>query len=159
MQGNLNLKVNVLNKIKGISIIVFSMLILSCSSTKPITYSIENDTNALYYGVYEFDIEIPRGQFPFEAALTIGTSKRGNITSRIVWTFQGQSFYDSVVRDLIISNGRISFNTLNSNNVSSDIQFYFTEENKIEGRVTTVDDPINGGIPGTVFYLKGQKVE
>ena len=159
MQGNLNLKVNVLNKIKGISIIVFSMLILSCSSTKPITYSIENDTNALYYGVYEFDVEIPRVQFPFEASLTIGTSKRGNITSRIVWTFQGQSFYDSVVRDLIISNGRISFNTLNSNNVSSDIQFYFTGEYKIEGRVTTVDDPINGGIPGTVFYLKGQKVK
>ena len=86
MQGNLNLKVNVLNKIKGISIIVFSMLILSCSSTKPITYSIENDPNALYYGVYEFDVEIPRVQFPFEASLTIGTSKRGNITSRIVWT-------------------------------------------------------------------------
>ena len=41
----------------------------------------------------------------------------------------------------------------------SDIQFYFTGENKIEGRVTTVDDPINGGIPGTVFYLIGQKVE
>ena len=104
------------------------MLILSCSSTKPITYSIENDTNALYYGVYEFDVEIPRVQFPFEASLTIGTSKRGNITARIVWTFQGQSFYDSVVRDLIISNGRISFNTLNSN-FSSDIQFYFTGEN------------------------------
>ena len=29
MQGNLNLKVNVLNKIKGVSILVFSMLILS----------------------------------------------------------------------------------------------------------------------------------
>ena len=37
--------------------------------------------------------------------------------------------------------------------------FILPEENKIEGRVTTVDDPINGGIPGTVFYLKGQKVE
>ena len=53
----------------------------------------------------------------------------------------------------------ISFNSKSSDGVSSDIQFYFTGENKIEGRVTTVDDPINGGIPGTVFYLKGQKVK
>ena len=159
MQGNLNLKVNVLNKIKGISILVFSMLILSCSSTKSITYSIENDTNALYYGVYEFDVEIPRIQFPFEASLTIGTSKRGNITSRIVWTFQGQSFYDSVVRDLIISNGRISFNSLSSNNVSSDIQFYFTGENKIEGYAITILDPVGGVPSGTVFKLEGLKVE
>ena len=159
MQDNLDLKVNVLNKIKGISILVFSMLILSCSSTKPITYSIEDDPNAQYYGVYEFDVEIPTVQFPWEASLTIGTSKRGNITSRIVWTFQGQSFYNSVVRNLRITDGVISFNSRSSDGVSSDIQFYFTEENKIEGRVTTVDDPINGGIPGTVFYLKGQKVE
>ena len=135
------------------------MLILSCSSTKPITYSIEDDPNAQYYGVYEFDVEIPTVQFPWEASLTIGTSKRGNITSRIVWTFQGQSFYNSVVRNLRITDGVISFNSKSSDGVSSDIQFYFTEENKIEGRVTTVDDPINGGIPGTVFYLKGQKVE
>ena len=159
MQDNLDLKVNVLNKIKGISIIVFSMLILSCSSTKPITYSIEDDPNAQYYGVYEFDVEIPTVQFPWESSLTIGTSKRGNITSRIVWTFQGQSFYDSVVRDLIISDGRISFNSLSSNNVSSDIQFYFTGENKIEGYVSVVEDPV-GGVPrGTVFQLEGLKVE
>ena len=110
MQDNLDLKVNVLNKIKGISILVFSMLILSCSSTKPITYSIEDDPNAQYYGVYEFDVEIPTVQFPWESSLTIGTSKRGNITSRIVWTFQGQSFYNSIVRSLIISDGRITFN-------------------------------------------------
>ena len=80
MQDNLDLKVNVLNKIKGISILVFSMLILSCSSTKPITYSIEDDPNAQYYGVYEFAVEIPTVQFPWESSLTIGTSKRGNIT-------------------------------------------------------------------------------
>ena len=159
MQGNLNLKVNVLNKIKGISIIVFSMLILSCSSTKPITYSIENDTNALYYGVYEFDVEIPTVQFPWESSLTIGTSKRGNITSRIVWTFQGQSFYDSVVRDLIISNGRISFNSLSSDGVSSEVQFYFTGENKIQGTVTVLEDPVGGAPRGTVFQLEGLKVE
>ena len=159
MQDNIDLKVNVLNKIKGISILVFSMLILSCSSTKPITYSIEDDPNAQYYGVYEFDVEIPTVQFPWEASLTIGTSKRGNITSRIVWTFQGQSFYNSMVRSLFISDGRITFNSRSSDGVSSEVQFYFTGENKIEGRVTTVDDPINGGIPGTVFYLKGQKVE
>ena len=159
MQDNLDLKVNVLNKIKGISILVFSMLILSCSSTKPITYSIEDDPNAQYYGVYEFDVEIPTVQFPWEASLTIGTSKRGNITSRIVWTFQGQSFYNSIVRSLIISDGRITFNSRSSDGVSSEVQFYFTGENKIEGSVTTVDDPINGGIPGTVFYLIGQKVE
>ena len=59
MQENLNLKVSELNKIKVISIIVFNMIILSCSSTKPISYNIENDPNAKYYGVYEFDIEIP----------------------------------------------------------------------------------------------------
>ena len=159
MQGNLNLKVNVLNKIKGISILVFSMLILSCSSTKPITYSIENDPNALYYGVYEFDVEIPRVQFPFEASLTIGTSKRGNITSRIVWTFQGQSFYNSIVRSLIISDGRITFNSRSSDNVSSDIQFYFTGENKIEGYAITILDPVGGVPSGTVFKLEGLKVE
>ena len=159
MQDNLDLKVNVLNKIKGISILVFSMLILSCSSTKPITYSIEDDPNAQYYGVYEFDVEIPTVQFPFEASLTIGTSKRGNITSRIVWTFQGQSFYNAMVRSLIISDGRISFNSRSSDGVSSDVQFYFTGENKIEGYVTTIEDPV-GGIPrGTVFNLEGLKVE
>ena len=159
MQDNLDLKVNVLNKIKGISILVFSMLILSCSSTKPITYSIEDDPNAQYYGVYEFDVEIPTVQFPFEASLTIGTSKRGNITSRIVWTFQGQSFYNAMVRSLIISDGRISFNSRSSDGVSSDVQFYFTGENKIEGYVTTIEDPV-GGIPrGTVFNLEGVKVE
>ncbi len=159
MQGNLSLKVNVLNKIEGISILVFSILILSCTSTKPITYSIENDPKALYYGVYEFDVEIPRVQFPFEASLTIGTSKRGNITSRIVWSFQGQSFYDSMVRNLIIADGRISFNSFNSNGVNSDVQFYFTGENKIEGYVTVILDPV-GGVPGgTVLNLEGLKVE
>ena len=159
MQGNLNLKVNVLNKIKGISILVFSMLILSCSSTKPITYSIEDDPNAQYYGVYEFDVEIPTVQFPWEASLTIGTSKRGNITSRIVWTFQGQSFYNSMVRNLIISDGRISFNSLSSDGVSSDVQFYFTGENKIKGYVTSIEDPLGGVPSGTVFNLEGLKVE
>ena len=84
MQDNLNLKVNELNKIKVISIIVFNMIILSCSSTKTISYNIENDPNAKYYGVYEFDVEIPSVQFPFEASLTIGTSKRGNITTSII---------------------------------------------------------------------------
>ena len=112
-----------------------------------------------YYGEYKFDVEIPSVVFPFEASLTIGTSKRGNLTSRIIWSFQGQSFYNSVVRNLKITDGVISFNSKSSDGVSSDIQFYFTGENKIEGRVTTVDDPINGGIPGTVFYLIGQKVE
>ena len=159
MQDNLDLKVNVLNKIKGISILVFSMLILSCSSTKPITYSIENDPNALYYGLYEFDVEIPRVQFPFEASLTIGTSKRGNITSRIVWTFQGQSFYNSMVRSLFISDGRITFNSRSSDGVSSDVRFYFTGENKLEGSATTLNDPVLGVPRGTVFYLEGLKVE
>ena len=159
MQDNLDLKVNVLNKIKGVSILVFSMLILSCSSTKPITYSIENDTNALYYGVYEFDVEIPRVPFPFEASLTIGPSKRGNITARIVWSIQGQSFYDSVVRDLIISDGRITFNSRSSDGVSSEVQFYFTGENKIEGYAITVLDPVRGVPSGTVFKLEGLKVE
>ena len=159
MQDNLDLKVNVLNKIKGISILVFSMLILSCSSTKPITYSIEDDPNAQYYGVYEFDVEIPTVQFPFEASLTIGTSKRGNITSRIVWSFQGQSFYNSIVRSISITDQGISFNSRSSDGVSSDVQFYFTGENKIEGYVTTIEDPV-GGIPrGTVFNLEGLKVE
>ena len=64
-----------------------------------------------------------------------------------------------MVRDLIISNGRISFNTLNSNNVSSDIQFYFTGENKIEGYAITVLDPVRGVPSGTVFKLEGLKVE
>ena len=159
MQDNLNLKVNELNKIKVIGIIVLNMMILSCSSSKPISNNIDNDPNAKYYGKYEFDVEIPSVVFPFEAILTIGTSKRGNLTSIIIWSFQGQSFYNSVVRNLRITDGVISFNSRSSDGVSSDIQFYFTEENKIEGRVTTVDDPINGGIPGTVFYLKGQKVE
>ena len=159
MQDNLDLKVNVFNKIKGISILVFSMLILSCSSTKPITYSIEDDPNAQYYGVYEFDVEIPTVQFPFEASLTIGTSKRGNITSRIVWTFQGQSFYNAMVRSLIISDGRISFNSRSSDGVSSDVQFYFTGENKIEGSVTVVEDAIGGAPRGMVFKLEGLKVE
>ena len=159
MQGNLNLKVNVLNKIKGISILVFSMLILSCSSTKSITYSIENDPNVLYYGVYEFDVEIPRVPFPFEASLTIGPSKRGNITSRIVWTFQGQSFYNSIVRSLIISDGRITFNSRSSDGVSSEVQFYFTGENKIQGTVTVLEDPVGGAPRGTVFQLEGLKVE
>ena len=159
MQDNLDLKVNVLNKIKGISILVFSMLILSCSSTKPITYSIEDDPNAQYYGVYEFDVEIPTVQFPFEASLTIGTSKRGNITSRIVWSFQGQSFYNSIIRSISITDQGISFNSRSSDGVSSDVQFYFTGENKIEGYVTTIEDPV-GGIPrGTVFNLEGLKVE
>ena len=142
-----------------ISSLLFSMLILSCSSTKPITYSIENDPNAQYYGVYEFDVEIPTVQFPFEASLTIGTSKRGNITSRIVWSFQGQSFYNSIVRSISITDQGISFNSRSSDGVSSDVQFYFTGENKIEGYVTTVDDPV-GGIPsGIVFNLEGLKVE
>ena len=159
MQDNLDLKVNVLNKIKGISILVFSMLILSCSSTKPITYSIEDDPNAQYYGVYEFDVEIPTVRFPFEASLTIGTSKRGNITSRIIWTFQGQSFYNSIVRSLIISDGRITFNSRSSDGVSSEVQFYFTGENKIEGYAITVLDPVRGVPSGTVFKLEGLKVE
>ena len=142
-----------------ISSLLFSMLILSCSSTKPITYSIEDDPNAQYYGVYEFDVEIPTVQFPFEASLTIGTSKRGNITSRIVWTVQGQSFYDSIVRSLSINDQGISFNSRSSDGVSSDVQFYFTGENKIEGYVTTIEDPV-GGIPrGMVFKLEGLKVE
>ena len=159
MQDNLNLKVNELNKIKVVGIIFLNMMILSCSSSKPISNNIDNDPNAKYYGKYEFDVEIPSVFFPFEASLSIGTSKRGNITSRIIWSFQGQSFYNSVVRNLRITDGVISFNSKSSDGVSSDIQFYFTEENKIEGRVTTVDDPVNGGIPGTIFYLKGQKVE
>ena len=159
MLDNLDLKVNVLNKIKGISILVFSMLILSCSSTKPITYSIEDDPNAQYYGVYEFDVEIPTVQFPCEASLTIGTSKRGNITSRIVWTFQGQSFYNSIVRSLIISDGRITFNSRSSDGVSSEVQFYFTGENKIQGTVTVLEDPVGGAPRGTVFQLEGLKVE
>ena len=159
MQDNLDLKVNVLNKIKGISILVFSMLILSCSSTKPITYSIEDDPNAQYYGVYEFDVEIPTVQFPWEASLTIGTSKRGNITSRIVWTFQGQSFYNSIVRSLIISDGRITFNSRSSDGVSSEVQFYFTGENKIVGYAVTILDPVGGVPSGTVFKLEGLKVE
>jgi hypothetical protein len=142
-----------------ISSLLFSMLILSCSSTQSISYSIENDPNAKYYGVYEFDVEIPTVQFPFEASLTIGKSKRGNITSRIVWTVQGQSFYDSIVRSLSINDQGISFNSRSSDGVSSDVQFYFTGENKIEGYVTTVDDPV-GGIPsGIVFNLEGLKVE
>ena len=142
-----------------ISSLLFSMLILSCSSTKPITYSIEDDPNAQYYGVYEFDVEIPMVQVPFEASLTIGTSKRGNITSRIVWSFQGQSFYNSIVRSISITDQGISFNSRSSDGVSSDVQFYFTGENKIEGYVTTIEDPV-GGIPrGTVFNLEGLKVE
>jgi len=159
MQDNLNLKVNELNKIKVISIIVFNMIILSCSSTKTISYNIENDPNAKYYGVYEFDVEIPSVQFPFEASLTIGTSKRGNITTRIIWTLQGQSFYNSVVRNLRITDGVISFNSNSSDGVSSDIKLYFTGENKIEGRVTTVYDPVSGVPRGTVFYLEGLKVK
>ena len=130
-----------------------------CIRDRPITYSIEDDPNAQYYGVYEFDVEIPSVQFPFEASLTIGTSKRGNITSRIIWTFQGQSFYNSVVRNLIITDGVISFNSKSSDGVSSDIQFYFTGENKIEGRVTTVYDPVSGVPRGTVFNLEGLKVK
>ena len=59
MQDNLNLKVNVLNKIKVIGIIVLNMMILSCSSSKPILNNIDNDPNAKYYGKYEFDVEIP----------------------------------------------------------------------------------------------------
>ena len=98
MQDNLNLKVNELNKIKVIGIIVLNMMILSCSSSKPISNNIDNDPNVQYYGEYKFDVEIPSVVFPFEASLTIGTSKRGNITSRIIWSFQGQSFYNSVVR-------------------------------------------------------------
>ena len=142
-----------------ISSLLFSMLILSCSSTKPITYSIEDDPNAQYYGVYEFDVEIPTVQFPFEASLTIGTSKRGNITSRIVWSFQGQSFYNSIVRSISITDQGISFNSRSSDGVSSDVQFYFTGENKIEGYVSVVEDPV-GGVPrGTVFQLEGLKVE
>ena len=142
-----------------ISSLLFSMLILSCSSTQSISYSIENDPNAKYYGVYEFDVEIPTVQFPFEASLTIGKSKRGNITSRIVWAFQGQSFYNSIVRSLSINDQGISFNSRSSDGVSSDVQFYFTGENKIEGYVTIADDPV-GGIPGgTVFNLEGLKVE
>tara|TARA_Y100000766_G_C18838671_1_gene571848 strand:+ start:30 stop:473 length:444 start_codon:yes stop_codon:yes gene_type:complete len=140
-------------------LIIFSLNFYSCSSNKPIFINIDNDPNAQYYGKYEFDVEIPSVVFPFEASLTIGTSKRGNITSRIIWSFQGQSFYNSVVRNLKITDAVISFNSKSSDGVSSDIQFYFTGENKIEGSVTTVDDPINGGIPGTVFYLIGQKVE
>ena len=159
MQDNLNLKVKELNKIKVISIIVFNMIILSCSSTKTISYNIENDPNAKYYGVYEFDVEIPSVQFPFEASLTIGTSKRGNITSRIVWTFQGQSFYNSIVRSLIISDGRITFNSRSSDGVSSEVQFYFTGENKIQGTVTVLEDPVGGAPRGTVFQLEGLKVE
>ena len=159
MQDNLNLKVNELNKIKVISIIVFNMIILSCSSTKTISYNIENDPNAKYYGVYEFDVEIPTVQFPWESSLTIGTSKRGNITSRIVWTFQGQSFYNSIVRSLIISDGRITFNSRSSDGVSSEVQFYFTGENKIQGTVTVLEDPVGGAPRGTVFQLEGLKVE
>ena len=142
-----------------VSLTLFSIIISSCSSTKTISYNIENDPNAKYYGVYEFDVEIPSVQFPFEASLTIGTSKRGNITSRIIWTFQGQSFYNSVVRNLRITDGVISFNSKSSDGVSSDIKLYFTAENKIEGRVTTVYDPV-GGVPrGTVFNLEGLKVK
>jgi hypothetical protein len=159
MQENLNLKVSELNKKKVISIIVFNMIILSCSSTKPISYNIENDPNDKYYGVYEFDVKIPSVQFPFEAYLTIGTSKKGNTISRIVWSFQGQSFYNSVVRNVRFTNGVISFNSMSSDGISSDVRFYFTGENKIEGSATTLDDPV-GGIPrGTVFYLEGLKVK
>ena len=138
---------------------LFSIVISSCSSTKTISYNIENDPNAKYYGVYEFDVEIPSVQFPFEASLTIGTSKRGNITTRIIWTLQGQSFYNSVVRNLRITDGVISFNSNSSDGVSSDIKLYFTGENKIEGRVTTVYDPVSGVPHGTVFYLEGLKVK
>ena len=138
---------------------LFSIVISSCSSTKTISYNIENDPNAKYYGVYEFDVEIPSVQFPFEASLTIGTSKRGNITTRIVWTFQGQSFYNSIVRSLIISDGRITFNSRSSDGVSSEVQFYFTGENKIQGTVTVLEDPVGGAPRGTVFQLEGLKVE
>ena len=82
-------------------LIVFSLNFYSCSSNKPISNNIANDPNAQYYGEYEFDVEIPSVVFPFEASLTIGTSKRGNITSRIIWSFQGQSFYNSVVSCLL----------------------------------------------------------
>ena len=159
MQDNLNLKVNELNKIKVIGIIVLNMIILSCSSSKPISNNIDNDPNAKYYGKYEFDVEIPSVVFPFEASLTIVTSKRGNITSRIIWSFQGQSFYNSVVRNLRITDGVISFNSKSSDGVSSDIQFYFTGENKIEGYAITILDPVGGVPSGTVFKLEGLKVE
>lgn len=147
------------NKTKGITTLVLSMLILSCSSTKPINYSIEDDPNAQYYGQYEFNVEIPEVQFPFEALLTIGRTKRGIITARIIWTFQGQSFYDSVVRSLVISDGQISFNSKSAGGSSSDVQFYFTGENKIEGFATTVADPTYVVPVGTVFKLEGLKVE
>ena len=135
------------------------MIILSCSSSKPISNNIDNDPNAKYYGKYEFDVEIPSVVFPFEASLTIGTSRRGNITSRIIWSFQGQSFYNSVVRNLRITDGVISFNSKSSDGVSSDIQFYFTGENKIEGYAVTILDPVGGVPSGTVFKLEGLKVE
>ena len=61
-------------------LIVFSLNFYSCSSNKPISNNIDNDPNTQYYGEYEFDVEIPSVVFPFEASLTIGTSKRGNIT-------------------------------------------------------------------------------
>ena len=159
MRDNLNLMVNKLNKIEVIGIIVLNMMILSCSSTKPISYNIDNDSNAQYYGEYKFDVEIPSIVSPFEASLTIGTSKRGNITSRIIWSFQGQSFYNSVVRNLRITDGVISFNSKSSDGVSSDIQFYFTGENKIKGYVTSIEDPLGGVPSGTVFNLEGLKVE
>ena len=140
-------------------LIVFSLNFYSCSSNKPISNNIDNDPNAQYYGEYEFDVEIPSVVFPFEASLTIGTSKRGNITSRIIWSFQGQSFYNSVVRNLRITDGVISFNSKSSDGVSSDIQFYFTGENKIQGTVTVLEDPVGGAPRGTVFQLEGLKVE
>ena len=70
-----------------------------------------------------------------------------------------QSFYNSVARNLRITDGVISFNSKSSDGVSSDIKLYFTGENKIEGRVTTVYDPVSGVPRGTVFYLEGLKVK
>ena len=60
---------------------------------------------------------------------------------------------------MVISDGQISFNSKSAGGSSSDVQFYFTGENKIEGFATTVADPTYVVPVGTVFKLEGLKVE
>ena len=146
--------------IKKVSQYTLLLLFISCSTNKATSnYSIEKDPNFQYYGVYEFDVQIPSSLDPFRASLKIGISKRGNINSTIVWSFQNSNFYNSFVRNLTINDGVINFNSISSDGVDTEIEFYFTKGNVIKGFARTIIDPIGGIPPGTIFYLDGLKIQ
>ena len=153
-----------------LQLIFFSMLFMACSSFKLVTSSNvdselevnsnSDDENAVYYGKYEFFLDIPSlGQYRNDLGANLTVANRKSKTqARIVWFLRQEQFYGFFARNLKIENGFISFMSVYSkDNNETFIKFSFNGENSIEGTATVVRS--NNNDVGSVYKLKGMKVE